>query len=136
MVAFHKMQQQQADWLESIVREPWFREAPHKVLFCHIPLWFTRDIFPTQRRWECHDVCRKLWVPTLAQAGVKLVVSGHTHSHRWMPSKEGQPIAQLIGGGPQPADATFIHLLATRSALTLKMTKLDGTLLENVSIDS
>jgi predicted phosphodiesterase len=67
-------------------RQTWFREAPHKVLFCHIPLWFTREIFPTQRRWECHHYCRQMWLPALREAGVKLVISGHTHSHRWMPS--------------------------------------------------
>jgi acid phosphatase type 7 len=106
------------------------------VLFCHIPLWFTRDIFPTQRRWECHDVCRKLWAPTLADAGVRLVISGHTHDHRWMPSKEGQPIAQLIGGGPLPRHATFIHGTATRETLTLKMTKLDGTVVADLTLNA
>ncbi len=134
LVAFQQMQRRQAEWLRGAVREPWFREAPHKVLFCHIPLWFTRDIFPTQHRWECHDVCRALWVPTLAEAGVKLVVSGHTHDFRWMPAKEGQPIAQLIGGGPQPKFATFIEGKATRDTLTLKMTKLDGTAVANVEM--
>jgi hypothetical protein len=134
MVAFQKMQQRQAEWLDVVVKEAWFREAPHKVLFCHIPLWFTRDIFPTQQRWECHDVCRKLWVPKLAEAGVKLVVSGHTHDYRWMPAKEGQPIAQLIGGGPVPRYATFIQLSATREALTLKMSKLDGTVVTDETL--
>jgi 3',5'-cyclic AMP phosphodiesterase CpdA len=134
MVAFQKMQRRQAEWLDMIVKEAWFHEAPHKVLFCHIPLWFTRDIFPTQQRWECHDVCRKLWVPKLAEAGVKLVVSGHTHDHRWMPAKEGQPIAQLIGGGPQPRYATFIQLTGTREILTLKMSKLDGTVVADVAM--
>ena len=129
MVAFQKMQERQAGWLKAVVKEAWFREGPHKVLFCHIPLWFTRDIFPTQRRWECHDVCRRLWVPTLVAAGVKLVVSGHTHDYRWMPAREGQPIAQLIGGAPQPRYATFTQLTATRETLTFRMSKLDGTVL-------
>jgi hypothetical protein len=134
MVAFQQMQQRQAEWLDTVVKEVWFRKAPHKVLFCHIPLWFTRDIFPAQRRWECHDVCRKLWVPRLAEAGVRLVVSGHTHDHRWMPVKEGQPISQLIGGGPEPRYATFIQLTATREALTLKMSKLDGSVVADVTM--
>jgi hypothetical protein len=134
MAAFQKMQRRQAEWLDTVVKESWFRDAPHKVLFCHIPLWFTRDIFPTQRRWECHSFCRGLWASKLAAAGVKLVVSGHTHADRWMPAKEGQPIAQLIGGGPQPRSATFIQLTATREALTLKMTKLDGTVLADATL--
>jgi hypothetical protein len=49
-----------------------------------------------------------------------------------MPTKEGQPLAQLIGGGPQPRSATFIQGTATRDTLTLKMTKLDGTILHTV----
>lgn len=134
MAAFQKMQERQAEWLAAITQERWFREAPQKILFCHIPLWFTRDIFPTHGRWECHDVCRKLWLPGLLEAGVKLVVSGHTHDARWMPAHPGQPIAQLIGGGPQPGSATFIHGRATREGLTLKMTKLDGTVIENVNL--
>lgn len=134
MVAFQRMQQRQAEWLPTVTRESWFREAPHKVLFCHIPLWFTRDIFPTHGRWECHDVCRKLWLPALLEAGVKIVISGHTHNHRWMPAKEGQPIAQLIGGGPQPGSATFIQGTAIREKLSLKMTKLDGTTVAEVTL--
>src|SRR4051812_34544595 len=134
VAAFQRMQRRQAEWLKEIVKEPWFREAPFKILFCHIPLWFTRDIFPTEGRWECHDICRALWAPTLFEAGVKLVISGHTHDHRWMPAKPGQPIAQLIGGGPQPRYATFIHCTATRDTLQVKMSKLDGTVLHTVEL--
>jgi hypothetical protein len=130
--AFQAMQRRQATWLKSVTKEPWFRDAPHKVLFCHIPLYFTRDIFPQQHRWECHDICRALWVPTLVEAGVKVIISGHTHDFRWMPAKKGQPIAQLIGGAPQPRFATFIQGNATRERLALKMTKLDGTVVADV----
>jgi hypothetical protein len=52
MAAFQRMQRQQTEWLKSTVKEPWFRNAPFKVLFCHIPLWFIRDIFPTHQRWN------------------------------------------------------------------------------------
>jgi acid phosphatase type 7 len=134
IASFQAMQQRQAEWLQKVVKEAWFRKAPHKVLFCHIPLWFTRDIFPTQQRWECHDVCRKLWVPTLVKAGVKLVISGHTHDSRWMPAKEGQPIAQMIGGAPQPRFATFIEGTATRETLKLTMSNLEGTVLHDITL--
>lgn len=133
LVAFQRMQQRQAEWLEGIVGQPWFKEAPFRVLFCHIPLWFTRDIFPTQGRWECHDVCRRLWLPALVRGEVQLVISGHTHSSCWMPAREGQPIAQLIGGGPKPASATFIEGSATKDTLSLTMKKLDGEVLHTVT---
>ena len=134
MFAFQEMQQRQAAWLATVTAERWFRDAPHKILFCHIPLWFTRDIFPAQRRWECHHYCREQWLPALEEAGVKLVISGHTHAHRWMPATETQPIAQLIGGGPQPTSATFIHATATRETLTVKMSNLEGAVLADVSL--
>ena len=51
-----------------------------------------------------------------------------------MPAKPGQPIAQLIGGGPQPRYATFIHGTATRDTLKVKMSKLDGTVLHTVEL--
>ena len=38
MAAFQPMQRRQAEWLQGGRKEPWFREAPFKVLFCHIPL--------------------------------------------------------------------------------------------------
>ncbi|HWB04247.1 MAG TPA: metallophosphoesterase [Verrucomicrobiales bacterium] len=133
MGAFQKMQRQQAEWLKGVVKESWFREAPHKVLFCHIPLYFNHPRIPNNA-FDGTKYCRDLWVPTLQEAGVKLVVSGHTHDYLWMPAKEGQPMGQLIGGAPQPKYATFIQGTATRETLTLKMTKLDGSVVADVVV--
>lgn len=135
MVAFQKMQREQAEWLREFAMTPWFRDAPHKVLFCHIPLWFDHPKIPNNR-FKGTVYCRDLWLPSLVEAGVKLVISGHTHDYLWMPAKEGQPIAQLIGGAPQPKFATFIQGTATREALTLKMSKLDGTVLKDITLAS
>jgi hypothetical protein len=132
--AFQKMQRQQAEWLKTIVTEPWFREAPHKVLFCHIPLWFNNPKSPNNS-FQGTKYCRDLWVPTLAKAGVKLVISGHTHNYVWMPATDDQPIAQLIGGAPQPRNATFIQGTATKTDLKLRMTKLDGTVINDITLE-
>lgn len=135
MGAFQKMQREQAEWLRGIVQEAWFREAAHKVLFCHIPLWFNHPKIPNNP-FEGAKFCRDLWLPTLQAAGVKLVISGHTHDYLWMPAGDGQPIAQLIGGAPQPKYATFLHATATNEKLTLKMTKLDGTVVADVVLSA
>ena len=135
MGAFQKMQGHQAEWLRGVVKEPWFREAPHKVLFCHIPLWFKHPKIPNNA-FDGTKFCRDLWVPALVEAGVKLVVSGHTHDYLWLPAKDGQPIAQLIGGAPQPRHATFIHGTATKTHLKLTMTKLDGTVINDITLEA
>jgi hypothetical protein len=131
--AYAAMQQRQAEWLKEVVKEEWFRSAPHKVLFCHIPLWFRHPRLPNIS-FDGHKLCRKLWAPTLIEAGVKLVVSGHTHDYVWMPESESQPIAQLVGGAPAPAYATFITGTADRKELRLKMMKLDGTIIAEPTI--
>ncbi|MCB1097542.1 MAG: metallophosphoesterase [Verrucomicrobiae bacterium] len=131
LAAFKRMRQRQADWLKATITQPWFREAPFRILFCHIPLWWVRDRTDIDW-WEFSKVCRDAWAPTLQEAGVELVISGHTHSHTWMPASPEQPLAQLIGGGPQPHQATLIHGIATSDRLSLKMQKLDGTLLQEI----
>lgn len=133
MAAFARMQAAQAEWLAGVVKEKWFTDAPHKVLFCHIPLWFAHPKLPNNK-FKGHQLCRKLWEPILVKAGVKAVISGHTHDYVWMPKSDDQPIAQLVGGAPQPKLATLITGKATKKELTLTMTKLDGTSVADVTL--
>lgn len=133
MAAFEQMQKEQASWLQAVVQEKWFREAPHKVLFCHIPLWFSHPKLPNNR-FRGHELCRSLWGPSLTQSGVKLIISGHTHDYVWMPKKEGQPIAQLIGGAPQSKYATIILGTATKQQLKMKMLLLNGTVVADIAL--
>ncbi len=133
MAAFQKMQERQAQWLKKVVQEKWFREAPHKVLFCHIPIWFRHPRI-RNNGFAGATFCRDLWLSTLVDAGVKLVVSGHTHDYVWMPAQEGQPVAQLVGGAPQPGFATFIQGTASKTTLTLKMTTLDGAVVAEATL--
>lgn len=133
MGAFRKMAREQAEWLGRWVETPWFRDAPHKVLFCHIPLWFDHPRIPGSTRNVAAHL-RDLCVPILTRSGVKLVISGHTHDHLWMPAKDGQPIAQLIGGAPVPGRATLIRGTATTNELQVTMSRLDGTVVADVRL--
>lgn len=130
---FAAMRRAQAVWLSSVTKEPWFREAPFKVLFCHIPLWFTREL-PDADWGEYSKPCREAWLPLLVDAGVQVAISGHTHAYVWMPKTPEQPLGQLIGGGPHPKSATIIHGAATREKLSLKMSKLDGTVVAEAEV--
>lgn len=133
LASFQALREEQAAWLAEVAKQPWFRDAPFRVLFCHLPLWWVRDREDIDW-WEYSKVSRDAWLERLVAADVKLVVSGHTHEAKWMPPGADQPIGQLIGGGPQPRHATLIHGEATGSTLTLNMRKLDGTPLHQVTL--
>lgn len=118
----------QAEWLAQEIEKPHFKSAPYKILFCHIPL-----------RWKdereggsfCADG-RAKWHDLLVKAGVQLVISGHTHEHHWLPADASVPYAQLVGGGPKPERATLIRGHASKQQLTVIMSRLDGSVLQEV----
>lgn len=134
MVHFEAMRARQTKWLASVIEEPLFRSAPYKLLFCHIPLWWTQDD-PNREYYNCHKPCRDAWLDLLLKAGVQLVVSGHIHQTAHLPVTPERPIAQLVGGGPQPERATLTHFVADEKNLTITMSTLDDKVVHRLTID-
>jgi len=135
LAAFRQLRERQAKWLNEVGKQPWFREAPFKILFCHLPLWWIRDRKDFDW-WEFSKVSRDVWLPGLLEAGIDLIISGHTHNAQWMPADKDQPIGQLAGGSPNPKFATLIHGKATEEKLTVTMSKLDGTVMNQLSFST
>jgi len=127
LAAFEPMRRRQQTWLKNVIEEPWFKSAPFRVLFCHIPLWWHEDTSKYDF-WFCSEVCREAWLPLLIRGGVQVVISGHTHRATWYPATADQPIAQLIGGGPQLDRARLIEGNCDGKTLTLTTRLLDGTI--------
>lgn len=103
----------QAKWLAEVVQSPAVRTSKFKVAFCHIPLFDADptanpgDVAPADAdpkythnyaRWQ--RTCAGLWGPSLAKAGVQLVVTGHQHRFRYDAPTGNRPWAQIVGGGP------------------------------------
>lgn len=133
LAGFELMRARQREWLSKIIEEPWFKSAPYRILFCHIPLWWIDD---GKKRdfWMFSEVSRDAWLPLLEKAGVQIVISGHTHNASWMPKSAQQPIGQLIGGGPRKEIATIIEGVADQKTLTLTCKSLDGKVLHEIKI--
>ncbi len=127
---FARYRTTQQEWLRSAIRREEFRSAPFRVALLHIPLLW-KDY--THAGSYCGDGKAK-WHDLLVQAGVQLVISGHTHEPAWFPAKSQAPYAQLVGGGPKPAAATLIQGHADQRELRLTLQNLDGKELGNYSI--
>jgi hypothetical protein len=135
-VAFDALRREQADWLADTIRQPAFRDAPYRIVFCHIPLrWLDerpQDYAATG--FDRHSGrSRDAWHESLVAWKTQVVVSGHTHRHAWLPPTADFPYGQLVGGGPRPDAATWIGGRADAGRLTLQVSNLQGATLDTVS---
>jgi predicted phosphodiesterase len=129
LAAFEPYRAAQRDWLAAALKRPEVASAPFLVVFCHIPLCGRPGDNPGDTLEGYASYCRhaqQLWHPLIAAAGAQLVVSGHTHRHRYDAPAEGRPYGQLVGGGPQPERATLIRGRADRDRLEVTASALDG----------
>ena len=136
-VAFDELRREQAAWLAETIRRPELRDAPYRVVFCHIPLrWLDeRPQDYSATGFDRHSGrSRDAWHQSLVLWGTQLVVSGHTHRTAWLPPTAEFPYGQLVGGGPAPAAATWIAGRADTRQMTLEVHDLAGTVLRTVSI--
>ncbi|PPL01811.1 metallophosphoesterase [Parapedobacter indicus] len=70
---------QQAEWLKEALERPEYREAPYKVVICHMPPF---------GGWHGEQEIAEKFVPLLNAAGAQIMLSGHLHRHI---KREAQP---------------------------------------------
>lgn len=129
-VAFDGLRREQAEWLEDVLNRPGLRDAPYRIVFCHIPLrWLDESVQDYAKTgFDRHSGrSRTAWHESLVRWRAQLVVSGHTHQAAWLPATREFPYSQLVGGGPSPAGATWMEGTADASRLQIVMRGLDGT---------
>lgn len=137
-VAFEALRREQAEWLKQVTTLPGFRDAPYRVVFCHIPLRWTKEVPDAGYEKGGYDAfsrfSREAWHDALVAWKTQIIVSGHTHSPAWIESSLEFPYAQLVGGGPQPQRATWIEGKADATALAFVMKDLAGNVIREVSL--
>ncbi|MGJ8695761.1 MAG: metallophosphoesterase family protein [Verrucomicrobiaceae bacterium] len=137
-VAFETLRKEQAEWLKEVTAQPEFRDAPYRVVFCHIPLrWkkervIAREDYGNGNYDSYSKMSRDEWHEALVEWGAQVVISGHMHETAFLPGNGDFPYAQLVGGGPKPEQATWIEGAADEGALTLTVKNLDGKEVERV----
>lgn len=137
-VAFEPLRREQAEWLKKVTEQPEIRDAPHKVVFCHIPLrWKKEAASVDYTKGEFDHFSREsraLWHDALVKWGAQIVVSGHTHEDAWLPADEKFPYGQLVSGGPKPDAARWIEGNADADGLKFVMRDLSGQVTREITI--
>lgn len=128
-VAFDALRREQSDWLADVIREPAFRDAPYRIVFCHIPLRWTKEEVPDHAKGGFDHVSlrsREAWHKSLVDWKTQLIISGHTHRNALIEANDQFPYAQVTGGGPAPKAATWMQAEADGKEFNLAVHGLDG----------
>ncbi|HNQ72164.1 MAG TPA: metallophosphoesterase family protein [Verrucomicrobiota bacterium] len=135
-VAFDTLRAEQAQWLRETIQRPELRDAPYRVVFCHIPLRWRDEQPPNYDKGGFDHFSarsRAAWHETLVKWRAQIILSGHTHRDAWLPPTSEFPYGQLIGGGPQKERATWTEGVADTEQLRIKVINLEGKVLRDVT---
>ncbi len=134
--AYEPYRERQANWLKHVLERSEVKNAPFKIVACHIPLrgldgqndGTTLDGYASYCGFGA-----KLWLPILKQSGVQAILSGHTHRARLDAATVDMPILQFVGGAPKPDQATLTVIEAiddgAKQSLVIRVIDLSGRVL-------
>lgn len=82
LAQFDAYRSEQKTWLENIVLTKEFKSAPFRVVVIHIP--------PMDIDWHGSLDIRKKFLPVLNEAGISVMLCGHTHRYKFIEAKPGE----------------------------------------------
>ena len=129
LAAFEAYREKQFEWIKQVVQTKEWTDAPFRVVFCHIPVW--RHL---SESWisECSQPFQTRWMKVLHNAGIDLMISGHTHVYEYR--QTGYPL--IVGGGPEPGTATRIYGEADDQQLRIQITDDTGAVLDRLTFNA
>ncbi|HEY1008882.1 MAG TPA: FN3 domain-containing metallophosphoesterase family protein [Daejeonella sp.] len=120
IVKFDEYREEQAVWLEGVMKSDAYKKAKFRVVMMHIPPFHSGD-------WHGPMHCRKLYAPLFEKYKIDMVISGHTHKYGIHPPDHEHSYPVIIGGGPKDGNRTLIKVKADTKTLNMTMLKDDGT---------
>jgi predicted phosphodiesterase len=123
LVDFDEYRRQQAEWLAEDLRTEAAQQAAFVVALFHIPPYGTRDAHGTLH-------VRQMWNEILNEAGVDLVLNGHTHRFARHDPEEGEHAYPIVITGQ--SNTTRVDV--SPGALLVTVSDEDGAVVDSFSI--
>lgn len=112
--AFDQYRENEIEWLKKIVESEEFKNAPVKIVFIHIPV-FTST-------WHGTREVERLFYPILNEAGIDLMMCGHTHRYSYLPvGEKGNTFPVLVNSNKDILDVKI-----SGSSISLKVINQEG----------
>lgn len=107
LAAYDAHREREAAWLRETLQSEEFRSAAVRIVFLHVP--------PEQKGWHGSREIMRLFVPLLNEAGIDVMLCGHTHRYRYVERGErGNDFPILINSNNERLD---VEASASRIAI-------------------
>lgn len=119
---FDRYRSKQAAWLKEALQREDFREAPYKVVICHMPPF---------GGWHGEQEIAEKFVPLLNEAGAQVMLSGHFHrAERREAGEDGRKFPVLVND-----DATMLRVNAGAGQMKIEVVDQEGKVVDTMLID-
>jgi predicted MPP superfamily phosphohydrolase len=134
---FDNYRMDEAEWLAMEVQRPEFKNAKYKIVCLHMPI----TLEPSADNPSGHGMrdCSEKFAPILSNAGVDLLLSGHTHQYSIIKPQKGltsYPV--IVGGAPVSGNnldkTTYTLVEVDKSGIHCSLKKANGSIIEKVTI--
>ena len=103
---------EQAEWLKGVLESKEYKEAPFKVVVCHIPPF---------GGWHGDQEVLDKFIPLLNNAGVDIMLCGHLHRYIRNEAKDGVKFPVIVN-----SNNTVLKAEAQNNKLSIKVLDQDG----------
>lgn len=118
--AYDEYRSEQAKWLEQVLESKEYKEAPFKVVVCHMPPF---------GGWHGEQEIAEKFLPLLNKANVDIMLCGHLHRYMRNDAKEGVNFPVIVN-----SNNTVLKAEAQPGLLNLKILDLDGKEIDKLTI--
>lgn len=119
--AYDQYRTEQAEWLKKILDSKEYKEAPFKVVVCHIPPF---------GGWHGDQEVTEKFIPLLNNADVDIMLCGHLHRYIRNEAKDGVKFPVIVN-----SNNTVLKAEAQNNKLNIKILDQDGKEVDKLTID-
>ena len=129
---------EEAEWLKKVVASKEFRNATHRIVALHMPISLNPEK-PSEEGHGVYDLSKK-FSPILNNAGIDLMLSGHTHKYEIIRPGKGRFKFPIVVGGAyydvkRPNRVAYTRVEVSPRRITALLKDINGVVLDKVEIN-
>lgn len=120
ITVYDQYRTEQAEWLKGVLESKEYKEAPFKVVVCHIPPF---------GGWHGNEEVAEKFIPLLNNAGVDIMLCAHLHRYIRNDAKEDVRFPIIVN-----SNNTILKAEADSRALNIKILDTEGNEIDKLTI--